>query len=145
MLLYEMLAHYRFEHWTHNEISKRISALFREWMPSYYLAKCCANLISALPLPTPQTLSASLSHQFSDTFKNETAVGPPTLNSHYFSSCCPTALLQRRYRQSLPVGRRRRAKLTRSNRHIQAWGNVAWQQRRRAERRLGLTGVSSKQ
>ncbi len=81
-----------------------------QWMITVLLPYC-ANLISTLPFSTLQTLSTSLSHQFSDTFNNETAVGPPTLNSHYFSPCCPTALLQRRYRQSPPVGRRRRAKL----------------------------------
>lgn len=107
---------------THNKISNKD--------PHFSVNEC--RLITLLrqpdlrtPFSTLQTLSGSLSHRLSNTVNIEAAAGPPTLNSHCFSSCCPTTLLHRRYRQSPPVGRRRRAKLTRSNRHIQASGNVA--------------------
>lgn len=115
-----------FEHWKWMKHTTRYRTriLTFQWMNAVLLP-CCVNLISALPFSTLQTLSGSLSHRLSNTVNIEAAAGPPTLNSHCFSSCCPTTLLHRRYRQSPPVGRRRRAKLTRSNRHIQASGNVA--------------------
>lgn len=95
----------RTRHWQKPPTPNADAHCFSEWMIVCQY-ECWRSPFRLFPTPT-------LSHSFSFRLTHatqRTAAGPPTLNSHCFSFCRPTALLHRRYRQLLPVARRRRAK-----------------------------------